>query len=181
MARLKQQYREEFIGALRKTLSVKNEFEIPRISKIVLNVGLGDMSKDAKVAEAVMNDMTLIAGQKPVFTRAKKAISNFHIRENDIVGCRVTLRREQMFEFLDKLINVAIPRIRDFRGVSSTAFDGSGNYTLGVQEQIIFPEVPYDKVLRLFGFNVTIVTSTKSDEKSLELLKCFGMPFRTNE
>ena len=159
----------------------KNPMQVPKIDKICLNVGVGDATEDAKFLEGAVQDLALISGQKPITTKAKKSISNFKLRQGMPVGCRVTLRRERMYEFLDRLVNVAIPRVRDFRGVDENGFDGRGNYTLGVREQIIFPEINYDKVVKIRGFNITIVTSTSTDEEGYELLKAFGMPFRRRE
>jgi large subunit ribosomal protein L5 len=180
MARLKEFYKQEVVPALLKKLNLKNVMEVPRLEKIVINVGLGDLAKDPKLRDAVSGDIALIAGQKPVFTRARKDISNFNVRAKDVIGCKVTLRGNRMYEFLDRLVNVAIPRIKDFRGISAKSFDGYGNFTLGVQEHIIFPEVSYEKVVRLLGMNITITTTSKNDAQCLELLKSFGMPFKTN-
>jgi large subunit ribosomal protein L5 len=180
MTRLKEQYRKEIVAALQQRLNLKNPMQVPRLEKVVINVGLGDMAKDPKLRDAVAGDLALIAGQKPVLTRARKDISNFNVRAGDVIGCKVTLRGDRMYEFMDRLINVAIPRIKDFRGVSAKSFDGYGNFTLGVQEHVIFPEVSYEKAVRLFGMNITIATTSTNDEQCLELLKCFGMPFRNN-
>ena len=176
--RLRKLYKEQIVPALRKTFNYKNVNLVPRLDKIVLNVGLGTMHQDAKLAESVADEMTLISGQKPVFTRAKRSISNFKLRQGMVVGCRVTLRRGMMFEFFDRLISVVIPRVRDFRGLSDRSFDGRGNYTFGVKEQIIFPEIDYDKVVKIHGMDITITTTATNDEEALELLKGFGFPFR---
>jgi large subunit ribosomal protein L5 len=152
--------------------------EIPAINKVVINMGVGDATADSKAIDSAVNDLTIISGQKPVVTRAKKSIAAFKVREGMPIGCKVTLRGERMYEFLDKLFNISLPRIRDFRGVSPKAFDGRGNYTLGVQDQLIFPEINYDKVDKIRGMDIVIVTSAKSDEESFELLKLMGMPFR---
>ena len=151
--------------------------EIPKLEKIVINIGVGDAVGNAKALEAAVNDLTIIAGQKPVITKAKKSIANFKVREGMALGTKVTLRGERMYEFLDKLINAALPRVRDFRGISATAFDGRGNYALGLKEQLIFPEIEYDQVERVTGMDIIIVTSAKTDEEARELLTQFGMPF----
>ena len=151
--------------------------EIPKLEKIVINIGVGDAVGNAKALEAAVNDLTIIAGQKPVITKAKKSIANFKVREGMALGTKVTLRGERMYEFLDKLINAALPRVRDFRGISATAFDGRGNYALGLKEQLIFPEIEYDQVERVTGMDVIVVTSAKTDEEARELLTQFGMPF----
>jgi len=176
--RLRKLYKERIVPALRKTFNYRNVNLVPRLDKIVLNVGLGTMHQDAKLAESVADELTLISGQKPVFTRAKRSISNFKLRQGMVVGCRVTLRRVMMFEFFDRLISVVIPRVRDFRGLSDRSFDGRGNYTFGVKEQIIFPEIDYDKVVKIHGMDITITTTATNDEEALELLKGFGFPFR---
>ena len=179
--RLMVRYKEEIVPQLMKKFGYKNIMQVPKIKKITLNVGVGEAAQDAKFLEGAVEDLTIISGQKPVFTKAKKAISNFKLREGTPIGCRVTLRRDRMYEFLDRLVNIAIPRVRDFRGINDNAFDGRGNYTLGVREQIIFPEINYDKVVKVRGFNVTIVTSASTDEEAYELLRKFGMPFRRRE
>jgi large subunit ribosomal protein L5 len=181
MARLKERYKKEIVPELKKKFSLANDQEVPALEKVVVNVGLGEIAKDTKLRDAVLADVSMITGQRPVLTKAKQAISNFNIRAGDVIGCKVTLRRERMYEFLDRLINIAIPRIRDFRGISAKSFDGYGNFTMGIEEQIIFPEVSYEKVMRLVGLNITIVTSTDNDERCYELLKSFGMPFRSDE
>ena len=154
-----------------------NVMEIPKLEKIVINIGVGDAVGNAKALEAAVNDLTIISGQKPVITKAKKSIANFKVREGMALGTKVTLRGERMYEFLDKLINAALPRVRDFRGISATAFDGRGNYALGLKEQLIFPEIEYDQVERVTGMDIIIVTSAKTDEEARELLTQFGMPF----
>ncbi len=164
-----------------KKFGYKNISEVPRLLKVSLNMGVGDGKQDPKLLENAMNDLTIISGQKPAKTKAKKAISNFKLRAGMDIGCRVTLRRKMMFEFLDRFISIAVPRIRDFRGMSDSSFDGRGNYSMGVKEQIIFPEINVDKIDRIRGLDVTIVTSAKSDEEAFELLKSFGMPFKKQE
>ncbi|MBV9775025.1 MAG: 50S ribosomal protein L5 [Gemmatimonadetes bacterium] len=176
--RLQRFYDEQIRGKLQGEFGFKTPMQVPKLEKIVINVGMGEANKNAKLLDAVVAELGQIAGQKPVVTRAKKAISNFGLRENQPVGATVTLRRERMYEFLDRLVNVAMPRIRDFRGVSTRSFDGRGNYTLGVKEQLIFPEIEYDKVERIHGMDITIVTSTTRDDEALALLREFGMPFR---
>ena len=180
MARLRKQYFDTFRANLMKTHGYKNVNEVPKLEKIVVNLGVGEAIGDAKKLDSAVNDLTTIAGQKPVVRRARKSISNFKLREGMAVGCSVTLRGDRMYEFLDRLINVAIPRIRDFRGIPAKSFDGRGNYTLGITEQIIFPEIDYDKIDKIRGMNITIVTTAKTDEEGFELLQAFGMPFRRN-
>lgn len=179
--RLYVQYEKEIVPHLMKRFSYKNIMQVPKIKKIVLNIGVGEAAQDIKFLEGSVEDLTIIAGQKAVQTKAKKSISNFKLRAGVPIGCRVTLRRWRMYEFLDRLVNVAIPRVRDFRGIDDNAFDGKGNYTLGVREQIIFPEINYDKVVKIRGLNVSIVTSANTDEEAYELLKALGMPFRKRE
>jgi len=178
MATLKEQYDNELKEALQKQLGVTNVMDIPRIEKIVLNMGLGDAVQNPKVVEKAAQELTLIAGQKAVVTKAKKSIATFKLRAGMSIGARVTLRKERMYDFLSKLINIALPRVRDFRGVSSKGFDGKGNFSMGVTEHIIFPEIDYDKIDQIRGLNVTIVTSAKSDENARALLDAIGMPFR---
>lgn len=178
MARLQQYYRETVIKELTEKLGTQNVMELPRITKITLNMGLGEAVGDKKVIEHAVNDMTKIAGQKPVVTLSRKSIAGFKIRDNWPIGCKVTLRRERMYEFLDRLINVSIPRIRDFRGLNPRGFDGRGNYNMGVKEQIIFPEIDYDKIDALRGMNITITTTAKTDEEGRALLEAFKFPFR---
>jgi len=161
-----------------KVFGYKNNLQVPRIEKIVINMGVGAGAQDIKVLEAAMQDLALITGQRPIMKRAARAISNFKIRRADPIGCMVTLRGHRMYEFLDRLVNIALPRIRDFRGVSPTAFDGSGNYNIGLTEQTIFPEIEYEKVTKPVGMNITIVTNASSDKEAFELLKNFGMPFK---
>jgi large subunit ribosomal protein L5 len=178
MARLKEMYKSEVLPALQKELGFTNPMRVPGITKIVVNMGVGEASQNAKLLDGAITDMTAITGQKPVTTRARKSVANFKLREGMPVGCRVTLRGEHMWEFLDRLVNVALPRIRDFKGVSPKSFDGRGNYTLGIKEQIIFPEIEYDKVDRVRGMDVTICTTARTNEEGLALLKQFSMPFR---
>ncbi|MEW5741103.1 MAG: 50S ribosomal protein L5 [Myxococcota bacterium] len=178
-ARLKLRYRKEIVPALMKELGLKNPMEVPRIEKIVVNMGLGEALANNKIMESAVDQLGAITGQKPVITRSRKAIANFKLRENQAIGAMVTLRGDRMFEFLDRLINVALPRVRDFKGISPKAFDGRGNYTLGVREQIIFPEINYDQIEKVKGLNVSIVTSAKNDERGLALLKAMGVPFRS--
>ena len=177
MSRLNEKYTNEIRQALHDKFQYKNVMEIPKIEKVVINIGVGDAVGNAKALEAAVNDLTIIAGQKPVITKAKKSIANFKVREGMALGTKVTLRGERMYEFLDRLINAALPRVRDFRGISATAFDGRGNYALGLKEQLIFPEIEYDQVERVTGMDIIIVTSAKTDEEARELLTQFGMPF----
>lgn len=179
-ARLKERYKKEVLPALLKRFGYGNPLAAPRLEKVVINLGVGDAIGNAKLLDAAVADLTAIAGQKPVVRRAHRSISNFKLRAGAPIGCSVTLRGERMYEFLDRLVNVAIPRIRDFRGVSPDAFDGRGNYTLGLQEQIIFPEIVYDKVLKVRGMNITLVTTARTDEESFELLRGMGVPFRSS-
>ncbi|HWJ03605.1 MAG TPA: 50S ribosomal protein L5 [Verrucomicrobiae bacterium] len=178
MARLKDKYVKEVSPALLQKFSYKNVMQIPKIEKVVINMGVGEAIGNAKAMDSAVTDLTKIAGQKPVVTRAKKSIAAFKLREGMAIGTKVTLRGERMYEFIDKLFNVALPRVRDFRGVSPKAFDGRGNYTLGLKEQLIFPEIEYDKIDKLRGMDVVFVTTAKSDEEARELLKLMGMPFR---
>jgi len=177
-ARLKLRYRKEIIPALLKELNLKNTNEVPKIEKIVVNMGLGEALANNKLLESAVDQMNAITGQKPVITRSRKAIANFKLRENQAIGAMVTLRGDKMYEFLDRLITVALPRVRDFKGISPKAFDGRGNYTLGVREQIIFPEINYDQIEKVKGLNVSIVTTARNDEQGLALLKAFGVPFK---
>ena len=179
MERLRAQYMESVIPALQEKFQYANVMEVPRITKITLNMGLGDAVADKKVIDHAMSDMTAIAGQKPVVTKARKSIAAFKIRDGYPIGCKVTLRRGRMYEFLDRLINIAIPRVRDFRGFSPRAFDGRGNYSLGVKEQIIFPEIDYDRIDKIRGMDITITTNAKNDEEAKALLEAFRFPFRT--
>ena len=178
MARLKETYKNEIVGAMTTKFGYKNVMQVPKIEKIVINMGVGEARENAKVLENAMGDMEKIAGQKPIVTKAKKSVAAFKLREGMPIGCKVTLRGEKMYEFLDRLVNLALPRVRDFRGVSSTAFDGRGNYALGIKEQLIFPEIEYDKVDKVRGMDVIIVTTAETDEEARELLTQFGMPFQ---
>ena len=178
MARLQQFYKETVVADLVKQFAYKSVMEVPRITKITLNMGVGEAVADKKVLEHAVGDMTKIAGQKPVVTLSRKSIAGFKIRDNWPIGCMVTLRREKMYEFLDRLINISIPRIRDFRGLNGRAFDGRGNYNMGIKEQIIFPEIDYDKIDTLRGMNITITTTAKTDEEGRALLAAFKFPFR---
>lgn len=178
MARLKDVYQNEIIAKLRKDFGYKNIMEVPRIEKVVVNMGLGEAIQNVKILDSATAELNAITGQKSVITKAKKSIATFKLRQGMPIGCMVTLRRERMFEFLDRLMNVALPRVRDFKGVSGKAFDGKGNYTLGVKEQLIFPEISYDAIDKIKGMNITIVTSAKTDEEGKALLKYLGMPFR---
>ena len=177
MSRLKEQYENEIKDAMIKKFGYKNTMEVPKLDKIVVNMGVGEAKENAKLLEAAVKDMEAITGQKAVTTKAKNAIANFKIRENMPIGCKVTLRGEKMYEFADRLINLALPRVRDFRGVNPNAFDGRGNYALGIKEQIIFPEIEYDKVDKVRGMDIIIVTTAKTDEEARELLTMFNMPF----
>ncbi|GBG55985.1 50S ribosomal protein L5 [Sporomusaceae bacterium FL31] len=177
MLRLKEKYLSEVAPVMMEKFGYKNIMEIPKIEKVVLNMGVGEAVGNPKVLDAAVNDMMQIAGQKPVVTRAKKSLAAFKIREGMPIGAKVTLRGQRMFQFLDKLFNVALPRVRDFRGVNPKSFDGRGNYTMGVKEQLIFPEIEYDKVDKIRGMDIIIVTTAKSDEEARELLKLMGMPF----
>jgi large subunit ribosomal protein L5 len=177
-SRLHDKYTKEIAPALMKELSINNSMAVPRLHKVVVNMGVGEATQNPKVLDPAVNELGQVAGQKPVVTRAKKSIAAFKVRENQAIGAMVTLRGDRMYEFLDRLINVALPRVRDFRGVSTKSFDGRGNYTLGLRDQIIFPEIDYAKVDKLKGMNVTIVTTAKSDNDARALLKHMGMPFR---
>ncbi|MGI6129946.1 MAG: 50S ribosomal protein L5 [bacterium] len=175
---LKEKYQAEVVPALRKRFGYKNVMQVPKLEKVTINMGVGDALQDAKLLDAAVEDLTIIAGQRPVVTRAKKSIANFKLREGAAIGCKVTLRGERMYDFLQKLFNVALPRVRDFRGVSAKGFDGRGNYTLGIKEQLIFPEIDYDKVAKVRGMDINIVTSAETDEEARELLKLMGLPLR---
>ena len=177
MSRLKEQYENEIKDAMIKKFGYKNTMEVPKLDKIVVNMGVGEAKENAKLLEAAVKDIEAITGQKAVTTKAKNAIANFKIRENMPIGCKVTLRGEKMYEFADRLINLALPRVRDFRGVNPNAFDGRGNYALGIKEQIIFPEIEYDKVDKVRGMDIIFVTTAKTDEEARELLTLFNMPF----
>jgi large subunit ribosomal protein L5 len=178
MSRLQKIYQEELRPRLQDQFHYKNVMEIPQVEKIVLNIGLGEAIQNVKILDTASEELALIAGQKPVITRAKKSIASFKLRENMPIGCMVTLRRNRMYDFLDKLVHIALPRVRDFRGVSPKSFDGRGNYTLGIREHIIFPEINYDKIDKIKGLNITIVTTARTDEESRYLLRLLGMPFR---
>ncbi len=177
MARLKKSYNEQIVPKLMKEFKYSSVMEVPRLTKITVNIGVGEAIATPKSLEAAVNDLTRITGQKPLLTKAKKSISNFKLREGAKIGAKVTLRRERMYEFLDRLINASIPRIRDFRGISTKAFDGRGNFNLGIREQIIFPEIDYDKIDKIRGMNITITTTAKTDEECRRLLTELGMPF----
>ena len=178
MSRLKDQYNNEIVDALIKKFGYKNRMQVPKLDKIVVNMGVGEAKENAKVLEAAVKDLETITGQKAILTKAKNSIANFKIREGMPIGCKVTLRGERMYEFLDRLVNLALPRVRDFRGVNPNSFDGRGNYALGIKEQIIFPEVDVDKNPRIHGLEITFVTSAKSDEECRALLAAFGVPFK---
>ena len=179
MARLKEVYKQEIVPALTKQFGYKSTMEVPRLSKIVLNMGVGEAVADKKILENAVGDMTKLSGQKPVITKSRKSIAVWKIRTGYPIGCMVTLRQDRMYEFLDRLVSVALPRVRDFRGVSAKAFDGRGNYTIGIREQLIFPEIDFNKVDKLRGMNISIVTTARDDEQARALLKALGMPFRT--
>ncbi|HJP17601.1 MAG TPA: 50S ribosomal protein L5 [Nitrospinota bacterium] len=178
MARLIKFYQEKVVPQLRKDFNYKNINQVPRFKKIVLNIGLGEATQNAKIIDSALEQLKIIAGQKPVITKAKKSISNFKLKEGSPIGVSVILRRKRMYEFYDRLVNVALPRVRDFRGVSEKGFDGRGNYTMGIKEQLIFPEIHYDMIEKILGMNITIVTDAKSNEEGKSLLKLMGMPFR---
>lgn len=178
MSRLKDQYYNEIVDAMVKKFGYKNKMETPKLEKIVINMGVGEAKENAKLLDAAMSDLELISGQKPVKTLAKKSIANFKIREGMPIGCKVTLRGDKMYEFLDRLVNLALPRVRDFRGVNPNAFDGRGNYALGIREQLIFPEIEFDKIDKVRGMDVIFVTTAKTDEEARELLTLFNMPFQ---
>jgi large subunit ribosomal protein L5 len=179
MARLLEKYQSEIIPKLKDRFSYRSPMQIPKLSKIVLNMGLGEAIQNVKILDSAAEEMAAISGQKPVITRAKQSIATFKLRKGMPIGCMVTLRGRRMYEFLDKLVNVALPRVRDFRGVSPRGFDGRGNFTLGVKEQIIFPEIEYDKIDKIKGMNITIVTTAQGDDEARELLTLMGMPFRS--
>lgn len=178
MSVLAQKYKEEIVPTLVEEFQYKNVMEVPKVEKIVLNMGLGEAIQNVKILESASAEITLIAGQKPVITRAKKSIAAFKLREGMPIGCMVTLRGDKMYDFLSKLVNVALPRVRDFRGISGKAFDGRGNYSLGIKEHLIFPEIDYDKIDKIKGMNITVVTTAKTDAEGKALLKHFGMPFK---
>lgn len=178
MTRLKETYQKEIVDGMTKKFGYKNVMQVPRLEKIVINMGIGEAKENSKVLDAAMAELAIISGQKPVATRAKNSIANFKIREGMPIGCKVTLRGERMYEFFDRLINLALPRVRDFRGVNPNAFDGRGNYALGIKEQLIFPEIEYDKVDKVRGMDVIVVTTAETDEEARELLAQFGMPLQ---
>ena len=178
MNRLKEKYEKTIVSDLMSKHNYKNVMEVPKLEKIVVNIGCGDATTNSKLLEAAMKDLEIITGQKPVATRAKKSIAGFKLREGQAIGCKVTLRGENMYNFLDKLISITLPRVRDFRGISNKAFDGRGNYTLGLTEQLIFPEIEYDDVVKVRGMDIVFVTSAKTDAEALDLLQGFGMPFK---
>ncbi len=178
MSRLKDKYNDEIKQSMIQKFGYKNIMQVPRLEKIVINMGVGEAKENSKVMESAVKDLTEISGQKPVVTKAKKSVANFKLREGMPIGCKVTLRGERMYEFTDRLVNLALPRVRDFRGVSADSFDGRGNYALGIKEQIIFPEIEYDKVDKVRGMDIIFVTTAKTDEEARELLRLFGMPFR---
>lgn len=177
-SRLKEIYKNEIVDAMIKKFGYKNVMEVPKLDKIVINMGIGEAKENAKVLESAVKDLETITGQKAVLTKAKNSIANFKIREGMPIGCKVTLRGEKMYEFLDRLVNLALPRVRDFRGVNPNSFDGRGNYALGIKEQLIFPEIEYDKIDKVRGMDVIIVTTAKTDEEARELLRLFNMPFQ---
>ena len=177
--RLKEKYKSEIVAKLEKELGISNINNVPRLQKIVVNMGVGAAASDHKLLDAAMNDMRVITGQQPCITRAKKSIAGFHVREGQAIGCKVTLRGDRMWEFLDRLLSTALPRVRDFRGISRTSFDGRGNYTLGITEQLIFPEIEYDKVDRTRGMDITFVTTAENNENAFALLEALGFPFKS--
>lgn len=177
MSRYREMYKNEVVDAMTKKFGYKNIMEVPKLEKIVINMGVGEAKENAKVLESAVSDMETITGQKAIITKAKNSIANFKIREGQAIGCKTTLRGDKMYEFLDRLVNLALPRVRDFRGVNPNAFDGRGNYALGIKEQLIFPEIEYDKIDKVRGMDVIIVTTAKTDEEARELLRLFNMPF----
>lgn len=177
MSRLKDTYTNEIVAAMTSKFGYKNIMEVPKLNKIVINMGVGEAKDNSKTLDSAVKDLEIIAGQKAVITRAKKSVANFKLREGMAIGCKVTLRGSKMYEFADRLINLALPRVRDFRGVSADSFDGRGNYAIGIKEQLIFPEIEYDKVDKVRGMDVIFVTTAKTDEEARELLRLFGMPF----
>jgi len=178
---MQEKYNNEVVPALRKAFDLQNVMEVPRIQKVVVNIGMGEAMDNPKAMEAAVSDLTIITGQKPVMTKARKSIANFKLREGRLIGTKVTLRGDRMWAFLDRLMNTALPRVRDFRGVSGNAFDGRGNYTLGLRDQLIFPEIEYDKIDKLRGMEVTIVTTAKNDDQARTMLQLMGMPFSKKE
>ena len=181
MNRMQDLYNKEIVPALHKAFDFKNVMQVPRVEKVVVNIGVGEALDNPKALEAAVSDLTIITGQKPVMSKARKSIANFKLREGRLIGTKVTLRGERMWAFLDRLVNTALPRVRDFRGVSANAFDGRGNYTLGLHDQLIFPEIEYDKIDKLRGMEVTIVTTAKNDDQARMLLRLLGMPFNKKE
>ncbi|MCI8337716.1 MAG: 50S ribosomal protein L5 [Lachnospiraceae bacterium] len=177
-SRLRETYQNEIVDGMMKKFGYKNELQVPKLAKIVVNMGVGEAKENSKVLDSAMSELEIITGQKPVATKAKHSIANFKLREGMAIGCKVTLRGNRMYEFLDRLVNLALPRVRDFRGVNPNAFDGRGNYALGIKEQLIFPEIEYDKVDKIRGMDVIIVTTAETDEEARELLTQFGMPFK---
>jgi len=178
MNRLKEKYLKEIVPSLQKKYNYKSVMEVPKLEKIVVNIGVGDATTNSKLLDAALNDLELITGQKPVVTKARKSIAGFHVREGQSIGCKVTLRGEAMYNFLDKLVTIGLPRVRDFRGVSGKSFDGRGNYTLGIKEQLIFSEIEYDNVVKVRGMDIVLVTTAKTDEEAFDLLEELGIPFR---
>ena len=178
MSRYKEMYSNEVVAAMVKKFGYKNTLQVPKLDKIVINMGIGEAKENAKILEAAMKDLEIISGQKPIITKAKNSIANFKIRQGMPIGCKVTLRGEKMYEFLDRLVNLALPRVRDFRGVNANSFDGRGNYAMGIREQIIFPEIEFDKVDKVRGMDIIFVTTAKTDEEARELLALFNMPFQ---
>jgi len=178
VARLKEIYKNEIVDAMTKKFGYKNVMQVPKLEKIVINMGVGEAKDNSKILESAVKDLEIISGQKAVLTRAKKSVANFKLREGMAIGCKVTLRGEKMYDFADRLINLSLPRVRDFRGINPNAFDGRGNYALGIKEQLIFPEIEYDKIDKIRGMDVIFVTTAKTDEEARELLTQFGMPFR---
>ncbi len=177
MSRLREQYQTEIVPAMSKKFGYKNVMEVPKLEKIVVNMGVGEAKENVKILDSAVADLQVITGQKAVITKAKKAVANFKIREGMPIGCKVTLRGERMYEFFDRLVNLALPRVRDFRGVSADSFDGRGNYALGIKEQLIFPEIEYDKIDKVRGMDIIVVTTARTDEEARELLRLFNMPF----
>ncbi|MFB0958826.1 50S ribosomal protein L5 [Clostridiaceae bacterium HFYG-1003] len=180
MPRLQDKYNNEVVAAMMEKFGYKNVMEVPKLEKIVINMGVGEAKENSKVLESAVSDLQIISGQKPVITRAKKSVANFKLRENMAIGAKVTLRKANMYEFADKLINIALPRVRDFHGISDKSFDGRGNYSLGIKEQLIFPEIEYDKIDKVRGMDIVFVTTAKTDEEARELLRFLGMPFAQN-
>lgn len=178
METLQEKYVKEIVPSLKKKLNYKSVMQVPKLEKIVINMGVGDGAHDSKFIDAAVRELEVISGQKPIITKAKKSIASFKLREGQTIGCKVTLRSKNMYIFLEKLVNVALPRVRDFRGISKGSFDGRGNYTLGIKEQLVFPEVDYDKVIKVRGMDIVFVTTAKTNDEALELLKEFGLPFR---